>query len=304
MADLVDRYTKEVLPLRPKNASNTRRHLDWWKAQLGTTRLFDLTAALITQHKNKLLATMTRRQTLMSPSTVVRHMAALSHALNIAVKDWEWLDDSPMRKVTKPRQPRGRERFLSEDERARLLTACRQSGSDHLYTVVVLALSTGMRRGEVMSLRWGMVDFVQEQIRLHATKNDTSRSVPLVGHAKDVLLAMRPGQADDADLVFSGTSRQPAVGSKAVAHSKPVDIKKPWTTAVGRARLADFRFHDLRHSAASYLAMNGASTVEIAAVLGHKTLQMVKRYAHVGQSHTHGVVQAMNEKIFGKASNG
>jgi integrase len=305
VTDLVDRYVEEILAHKPKNASNTQRHLEWWKAQIGSTLLSDLSAATITEHKNKLLATQTRRKTLMSPATVVRHMAALSHALNIAIRDWEWLDDSPMRKVTKPRQPRGRERFLSDDERKRLLAVCRQSGSEHLYTVVVVALSTGMRRGEIMGLRWGMIDVALQQIRLHATKNDTSRSVPLVGHAMELLQRMRPAGCSDDDLVFPGTSRKHSTISSTVpVELKPVDIKKPWSTAVKKADLSDFRFHDLRHSAASYLAMNGASTVEIAAVLGHKTLAMVKRYSHLGQSHTRGVVQAMNDKIFGVAANG
>jgi integrase len=168
--------------------------------------------------------------------------------------------------------------------------------------VVVLALSTGMRRGELMGLRWGMIDFKLQQIRLYATKNDTSRSVPLVGHAMELLQRMLPVAPDDGALVFPGTSRQPSIGVTHSVDQKPVDIKKPWTTAVRKAKLVDFRFHDLRHSAASYLAMNGASTVEIAAVLGHKTLAMVRRYAHLGQSHTRGVVQAMNDKVFGKVA--
>lgn len=302
VADLIDRYIKEILAHKPKNASNTERHLMWWKSKVGSTLLSDLNAAVITEHKNQLLATQTRRKTLMSPATVVRHMAALSHALNIGVRDWEWLDDSPMRKVSKPRQPRGRERFLSDDERKRLLAVCRESGSEHLYAVVVVGLSTGMRRGEIMGLRWGMIDFDLGQVRLHATKNDTSRSVPLVGHAMDLLQRMRPAGCGDHDLVFPGTPRKPSISLMVPVEQKPVDLKKPWTTAVKKAKLADFRFHDLRHSAASYLAMNGASTVEIAAVLGHKTLAMVKRYSHLGQSHTRGVVQAMNDKIFGAAA--
>jgi integrase len=301
VADLVDRYTREILPHRPKNASNTQRHLEWWKARLGPTRLSDLTAAVITEHKNVLLATQTRRNSPMSPSTVVRYMAALSHALNIAMKDWEWIEDSPMRKVSKPREPRGRERFLSDDERTRLLEACRQSASAHLYAVVVVALSTGMRRGEIMGLRWDMIDFEQEQVRLHATKNDTSRSVSLVGHAMQLLQRMHPLRVNDTGLVFPSSGGRASIGSMRGVGPKPVDIKKPWTTAVKRAKLTDFRFHDLRHSCASYLAMNGASTVEIAAVLGHKTLSMVRRYAHLGQSHTRGVVQAMNDKVFGNA---
>jgi integrase len=78
-----------------------------------------------------------------------------------------------------------------------------------------------------------------------------------------------------------------------------VDLRKPWETALARAEIADFHFHDLRHSAASYLAMNGASLAEIADTLGHKTLQMVKRYSHLSEAHTAAVVSRMNERIFG-----
>jgi integrase len=85
--------------------------------------------------------------------------------------------------------------------------------------------------------------------------------------------------------------------------AKPIDLRTPWETALKNAGIEDFRFHDLRHSAASYLAMNGASLAEIAEVLGHKTLQMVRRYAHLSEAHTTNVVASMNEKIFG-AENG
>ena len=80
---------------------------------------------------------------------------------------------------------------------------------------------------------------------------------------------------------------------------QPIDIRTAWENALLKARIENFRFHDLRHSAASYLAMNGASLAEIADVLGHKTLQMVKRYAHLSETHTSSVVKKMNDKIFG-----
>lgn len=293
LADLVDRYLREVLPHKPRNASNTKQQLNWWKAKLGQHLLSDVTAALIVQSRNELLATKTRRGKLMSPSTVVRYMAALSVALNVAVRDWEWLDDSPMRKVSKPRQPRGRERWLNDKERQALLDACRASSSRHLYTVVVLALSTGMRSGEMLGLKWSQVDLVHGQIRLHDTKNDASRSVPLAGMALQLMQEHAKVRRIGTDLVFPGADPH-----------KPIDLKKPWTTAVRKAGLVDFRFHDLRHSAASYLAMNGASTIEIAAILGHKTLAMVKRYSHLANAHTTKVVSAMNEKIFGEPRHG
>ena len=294
LADLVDRYVREVLPHKPKNASNTELHLRWWKSKLGHLSLADVTSPRIVQCRNELMGTVTRRKRPMSPSTVVRYMAALSHALNIAMKDWGWLEDSPMRKVSKPREPRGRERFLSDDERQALLMECKASTSRWLYTVVVLAISTGMRSSEIMGLRWSRVDVVRGQVLLQDTKNGSSRAVPLTGLALTLMQVAANVRQIDTDLVFYGSEpKRPDCPIKAV------DLKKPWMTAVAKAKLTDFRFHDLRHSAASYLAMNGASTIEIAAVLGHKTLQMVKRYSHLSNSHASAVVTAMNQKIFG-----
>ncbi len=299
LGDLVDRYIREVLPGKPKNAVNTKLHLLWWKSQLGALSLANINAAAIVQCRNTLLAKKTRRGTPMAPATVVRYLAALSHALNVAMKDWEWLEDNPMRRVSKPKEPRGRERFLSDDERHRLLDACKASSSRWLYTVVVVALSTGMRSGEIMGMRWPQVDLKRGQVLLRDTKNGASRAVPISGLALTLLESAAKVRRIDTDLVFF---RNPP--TKAGQAVKPVDLKKPWTTAVAKAKLSDFRFHDLRHSAASYLAMNGASTIEIAAILGHKTLHMVKRYSHLANSHTAKVVAAMNDKIFGSQRGG
>jgi integrase len=291
VADMVDRYIREVLPLRPKNARNTRRHLEWWAAQIGHITLANLTAAEITRCRDALRISETRRNTHMSPSTVVRYTAALSHAFTIAINDWEWLEQSPMRRVSRIKEPRGRERFLSTGERDRLLQACRNSTNRFLYPVVVLAISTGMRKGEIMSLTWRRVDFARQQILLDETKNGSSRSVPLTGTALDLLQQLKPSDALGTALVFPGTDPK-----------KPIELKKPWSLALRNAGIDDFRFHDLRHTAASYLAMDGASTLEIAALLGHKTLQMVKRYAHLSNEHVASRVADMNRKIFAEST--
>jgi len=229
---------------------------------------------------------------------VVRYLAALSHAFTIAVNEWGWLDDSPMRKVKKPALPRGRVRFLSEDttdgekiegERTRLLKACEESSNPYLYPVVVLALSTGMRQGEIMGLTWEDVDLHQGRATLHETKNGERRVVPLSGKALELLKAHSKVRRLDTNLLFPGRIPQ-----------KPIALRAPWEAALKKAGIEDFRFHDLRHSAASYLAMNGASLAEIAEVLGHKTLQMVKRYSHLSEAHTAGVVARMNARIFGQ----
>lgn len=288
LGDMVDRYIKEVVPLRPRNAVNTVRHLGWWKAKLGSVLLSGIGPALIVQHRNELSTEAGPKGTLRASATVLRYLASISHAYTIAMKDWAWVEDNPVLKISKPRAARGRERYLSDAERGALLTACRASTSRFLYPAVVLAISTGMRRGEMMQLQWRRVDLQRGQILLYETKNDTSRSIPLAGAALQLMTDLAKVRRVDTDLVFYGND--PA---------KPVDLTKPWETAVRKAGLENFRFHDLRHSCASYLAMNGATTVEIAAVLGHKTLQMVKRYSHLANSHTSTVVASMNDKIFG-----
>lgn len=289
LAELIDRYLLDVLP-RKKGAPKQRQQLQWWREQLGTFALSDLTPPLLAEYRDKLAAGFPGTEP-RGPATVVRYLAALSHCLSIAVKEYQWLDDSPMRRVSKPKEPRGRVRFLSEQERAALLSACEASANPYLFPVVVLALSTGMRAGEIMALEWRDVDLARGWLTLRETKNGERRGVPLAGKAFELLKEhARIRRRVDTPLLWPG-----------VRPDRPMDLRQPWEKALKQAGIEDFRFHDLRHSAASYLAMNGASLNEIADVLGHKTLSMVKRYAHLSESHKAGVVERMNAAIFGQS---
>ena len=286
LAELIDRYVADVLPQK-RDTRNPARYLAWWRKQLGVYALADLTPPLIAEYRDKLAAGFPEIKP-RSPATVVRYLAALSHCLSIAAREYQWLDDSPMRKVAKPTESRGRVRFLNEEERAVLLTACKESTNPNLFPVVVLALSTGMRAGEIMTLEWRDVDLQRGWLTLRETKNGDMRGVPLTGKALQLVKEhARTRRRLDTPLLFPGNN--PA---------KPVNLRQPWEKALEQAGIKDFRFHDLRHIAASYLAMNGASLNEIAAVLGHKTLAMVQRYAHLSESHKTSVVERMNAAIF------
>lgn len=292
LADMIDRYLKRVKLDNPRRYDDVKSMLDWWKAELGYCILADLTKAMITE-KIEVLTTRTFRykdgsEKPISPARVNRYTAALSHACTIAVNEWDWLEHHPLEKIGRKKEPRGRVRFLDDQERDKLLEACRQSQSNFLYPVVILAISTGARQGEILKLRWKDVDMQRGVITLHDTKNKERRTLALVGHAMDVIREYRKVRRIDTDLVFPASNGE-----------KPVDIRESWLNALERAGIKDFRFHDLRHTAASYLAMNGASLAAIAEILGHKTLAMVKRYAHLSESHTHSVVADMNKKIFG-----
>lgn len=288
LAETIDRYIAHVLPKKPKMIHDQKMQLEWWKAEIGAHTLASVTPALIAEYRDKLLHQITPRRTQRSPATVNRYLSALSHLFTIAVKEWGWVDENALSKVSKLKEPRGRVRFLSDEERERLLKACRESDNPYLYIVVILCLSTGARKMEIMNLKWSEVDFNRSVITLHETKNNERRLLPLAGKANELLRSHSKIRNLHSKLLFPSSDLK-----------KPIDIRTSWENALKKAEITDFRFHDLRHSAASYLALNGASLAEIAEVLGHKTLQMVKRYAHLSEAHTAKIVAKMNEKIFG-----
>jgi len=290
LGELIDRYKEEVIPYKTKITGDRQRpQLDWWKKQIGYVLLSDLSPSLITQQRTKLLNMSVGEDKKRSPASANRYMSVLSHALNTAMREWEWVEDNPMRKIKKLPENNAIIRFLSEEERSGLLEACKESDLPVLYTIVVLALSTGARKMEIMGLKWRDIDLKKGVIRLTKTKNKEARVLPLKGHAHDQVEELSKIRRIDSDLLFPGGNPQ-----------SPIEINKHWYAAMKKAGIENFRFHDLRHTAASYLAMNGATLAEIADILGHKTLQMVKRYAHLSEPHTASVVEKMNEKIFGQ----
>jgi integrase len=274
LAEAIDRYVAEVLPHRPLSAADRTQQLRWWKQEIGVKVLADVNSVLISDYRNRLATATLPNGKTRSPGTVNRYLAALSHLLTIAVKEWGWLRENPMASVGKMKEPPGRIRFLNDDERPRLLEACKTSDSPYLYPLVVLTLSTGMRRNEALGLRWQAIDLKRKMILIGTTKNGQPKGMPLQSLALRLITELH-AKRDDSEFVFPNPDG-----------SRPLDIRTAWETARKRAGIENFRFHDLRHSAASYLAMNGASLMEIADVLGHKTLAMVKRYAHIGSCPT------------------
>jgi len=281
LRELLERYAREVLPRkRPGTQAHQAAQLAWWTQQLGHLRLDQLTPARLTACRERLAETR-------APATVNRYLAVLSHACTVAIQEWGWLEASPLRRVRRLREPQGRVRWLDDAERQRLLDVCAQSPNRLLLPVVVLALATGARKQELLGLTWREVDWRRERVLLLVTKTGERRSVPLTGRALTELQTLAKVRRLDTALVF------PRRDGRA-----PLDLRHAWQQAVREAGLTDFRFHDLRHCCASYLAMHGASLVEIADVLGHKTFQMVQRYAHLAEAHTAQVVARMTATIF------
>lgn len=290
LGDAVDRYIKHTLPhkARAKDKKKVEATLKLWKGELGGLAVSNVTPARIGEVQERWLHETTRRGGPRSGATVNRRLFVLSALFKTAMREWGWCDRNPVTLVSKSAQSRGVVRFLADDERQRLLDACKASPAEYLYTLVLLALTTGARRGELLALTWADVDFNNRQIVIQESKNSERRAVPVIGPALELLKERSKVRRIGSDLVFTGDKP-----------GRPPEIERAWKAALAEAKVEKFRFHDLRHSAASYLAMSGASPGEIAAVLGHKTLAMVKRYAHLSEQHTAGVVRRMTDKIFG-----
>ena len=299
-SDLVERFKRDVLPRKPKIGKEYVRQLDWWREHLGDMTLNNLGSARISELRDQLAngtvkwgINLKEKETdKRSHATVNRYLAALSSAFGIAVKEWQWMDENPMRKVSKLKEPRGRTRYLSDEERERLLAACKDSVNPHLYMAVVLALSTGARQHEVWGLRWSEVNLERGLITFTETKNEELRGVPLKGHALELLKEHSKTFKIDSELVF------PSKKNPKVRH----DFRDPWNKALKVSEIGDFRWHDLRHSCASYMAMSGYQMRTIAEILGHKTLSMVHRYTHLSTEHLTEAISDLDKKMFGSRS--
>ena len=303
-ADAIDRYCSDVLPVKftTKEQRNRRPILAWWKEQLGVHVMADLSSPMFAQCRDNLLKKTSKTGKAFSADSVKKYFGVIQNVLKYSVNEWHWLEQSPLRDrpLEMPELPPGRIRFLDDEERERLTTACKESANPLLYPAFILALSTGMRQGELMNLywkapttpptetAWGVVHLDQNCIVLHSTKNGERRRVPLVGLALKVIKDHSKIRRLDTQLVFPSVE----------CPQQPIELKKAWLTALKTSEVDNFRWHDIRHTTASYLAMNNASLAEIAEVLGHKTLAMVKRYAHLSDGHVSSVVESMNAKIF------
>ena len=287
LGDAIDEYLKVYdKSARKKNEREQKRILEWWRAELGTRALSSITPNVLAEVRNSMSTRTNRYDKAISGSTVNRNMAVLSAVFKVAVKELGWVAKNPVVNVTRFAEGKGRERFLTEKERDRLFERCEASPCAALLPLVKLALATGARKGELLSLQWANVDLDRRVVRFTDTKNGDQRTVPLAASAVATLKAWR-------------ANRLP-VGPVFAVNIGTID--QSWQEARAGAGLDDVRFHDLRHSAASYLAMSGASLMDIAAILGHKTLAMVKRYSHLSEQHTTAAIDRMAEKFLKDSS--
>jgi integrase len=278
VADLLEAYTRDFLPLKAPTTQYQERLLyRWLRAELGDIALADLSPLVLRTWRDSL-------RPFLKPNSIRRYLTSLSAVLTAGVVHYEWLSKHPLHQVRKLPTPPDRERFLDATEQARLLTACQASRNRQLYLAVTLALSTGARKSELLQRTWSDLDLDRGLLRLQHTKNGDRRAVPIVGKALE-LLQLHAQSPAHSHWVFPNRGGE-----------KPMFIDYAWRQACARAEIADLHFHDLRHTAASNLAMSGASLRDIAEILGHRSLKQTMKYAHLLEPHTRGVLARMVEK--------
>jgi integrase len=283
VGEMIDRFITQWLSRYPQRIQKQKILLGWWKQHYGHMILSDFVPARIAEGRDILLSESTPRKQLRSSSTVNRYLSAIGKALTISMKEWGWIEENPMRKVSKLSEGKGRDRFLSKEEQERLLTACRESRNPNLYPIVAIALLTGMRYGEIVNLKWGDIDFHRCLITLHRTKNGDKRYIPLAASVEKVLKEnLAFGASLEARVFQSHCNRR---------DEHPVSIREAFEGALRRAQINDCRLHDLRHTAASNMAMAGATQGELMAILGHRSPTMTRRYAHYSQQHLKDVLE-------------
>lgn len=255
---------------------NVKAHLAVWVDLLGAdtpleaVQTRDLLAARESLRKGRTAA------------TVNRYVASIRRLYSVAVREWGACPANPAAGLSSLREPGGRIRWLDKEERDNLLRECAASKNPDLHCAVLVSLSTAMRRGELMRLEWRDVDLVAGLLTVRAenSKTNTGRVIPLSAPALAALRARRP------------SATAPRVFPFAVDH-----FRSAFTEALNRANIVNFHWHDLRHTAASMLAMEGATPLDIAAFTGHTTLAMVKRYAHLSNAHTRTLADRVGARL-------
>ena len=285
LAELIDKFKAE----EPERGAKNPEHLAWWREHYGHVTLDKLRPELISAAKRKLAQRTVGDKPdtpRISGATVNRYLATLSRVTKWAWKELRWLPSNPVLDVSKNPENRGVVRFLSDDERKRLLDACRADADPNIYCAVVLALATGARYSNLRFLQWADVDRDRWTLRFTTTKNGEARFVPVVGIAQNALQAQFDADPSQEGWVFKSTKSD-----------VPADFEKAWRRIRDDIGLQGVRFHDLRHTTASYLTMNGATLVEVAEALGHKTLAMAQRYSHQSGEHVRSTLQRMADKF-------
>jgi len=268
LGEFADRFIENYCKPNKTSWKDDKERLAKLAGFLGVNKLLDeITSYDIEKFKGH------RLQQGIKVSTVNRYLAILKTMFNKAI-EWGNAKDNPVRKVKFFKENNERTRFLEKEEIERLLNA----SSPYLKDVIITALNTGLRYSEIFSLKWSDMDFRNNLVFIHKTKNKEKRIIPMNTPLKRVFVSRREHSA--VEFVFPKKC-----------------TRESFKKTLERAIIKDFKFHDLRHTYASYLVMNGVDLMTVKELLGHKTIKMTLRYAHLSQDHKMRAAEVLGQQM-------
>ncbi len=254
LAEALDRYEREVSSQKKGHSREKTRIKHWKNHSFGKRFLDIIRGSDIASYRDE------RLKGGFAPNTVRLELAVLSHLFEIARKEWGMESlRNPVKAVRLPSLPEGRDRRLKPGELEKLLEAT----SEEMGQVIRFALESGMRRSEITGMKWEHVELQKKIVTLPETKNGQKRIVPLSPEAVRILSSLP--RKIDGNVWNLGADK----------------VSQAFAQACQKADISELRFHDLRHEATSRFFENGFNVMEVAAITGHKTLQMLKRYTHL-----------------------
>jgi integrase len=286
VANLIDLYIKDVVAEHHKASKDSIRQLKYFRDTLGEYALAYITPELLLKERRKLSEIPTRHNTKLNPATINRYFSILSGAFRFACKNLRWIDENPCINLLKLRSRPKERRILKEGEDILLLQACRQSQSSYLYCIVLMALTTGARKSEILNLAWDAIDFDNRIMHIKDSKNGQPRRVGLV---YSVIAELKK-------LYQCRDARKPLVFASKTAFGK-IDIKKAWHVALKRVNIENFVFHGLRHHFCSVGGELGASGTQLRAQLGHSSSRMTDHYSHLDANSTRFIGESIEKRI-------
>ncbi|MBJ9968979.1 tyrosine-type recombinase/integrase [Burkholderia seminalis] len=257
LENIINRYIDDVCPTQRSSPDAIIRLRATCRNTLAKLSMAALTPKVVAAYRDERLKRV-------KPATVICELAFLSAIINHARREWDINITNPIALIRKPSTPQGRDRVLSADEETRLLAELVPTGRINVWLLpaTILSLETGMRRGELVALRWSDVNIEAQTAHLPMTKNGTARTAPLSKKAVATLAAL-PRSIDGRVIPVKGLTLHAA-------------LRK----ACARTGIVDFHWHDLRHTAITRMVQKLPNVIELAAVSGHRSLAMLKRYYH------------------------
>lgn len=260
LGELLERYQSEVSPTKRGSVQEVQRIDVLRRHELAYRTMIGLSQQDIASFRDERLQSV-------APSTAVRELAILSHVIEVAIRDWGLpLGRNVVKLVRRPVIQNERSRRLTGDEEQRLLDACAGGKIPFFKTLIILAIETGMRRGEILGLQWSDISHNRRVISLRMTKNGSGREVPLSQRAFDALAEWKARADPDQPRVFP---------------MAPGSLEQAWYRLLTRAEVKALRFHDLRHEGVSRLFERGLNMIEVSSISGHKEMRMLRRYTHL-----------------------